>query len=197
MVPTSYYDFFTAVATVAGALIGLLFVAISISPAKLSGRNAEVDHQVRAATAFSGLVNTLVISLVALLPGNSLGLPVNILAASGLSSTVGLIVLLLRDSKMRLRLDRLLLPAVLVLLYCLQLTAGIALSEAPGNRGDLGNLGGLCIGFCGFAIARAWTLVGARNASLIATVVEMVRESAGPDAVAERGAETGEAPAPK
>jgi hypothetical protein len=68
VVPASYHDFFSACATVAGALIGLLFVAMSISPARLSGRSAEDDHQVKAATAFSALVNTLVIALVTLLP---------------------------------------------------------------------------------------------------------------------------------
>ena len=175
MIPASYDDFFSACATVAGALIGLLFVAISISPAKLSGPNADNEHQVKAAMAFSALVDTLVIALVALLPGGNLSLAVIILAASGLSSTAGLIILLLRDTGLRVRLDQLILPGVLLVLYGLQLADGIGMGGSSRNLGALGNLGGLCIGFFGFAIARAWALVGARDSSLLSTVVGMGR----------------------
>jgi hypothetical protein len=197
VVPASYHDFFSACATVAGALIGLLFVAISISPAKLSGPSAEKDHQFKAAMAFSALVNTLVIALVTLLPGASLGLTVIAAAAAGLSSTAGLIILLLRDTRLRVRLDQLILPAVLLALYGLQLANGVDLGGSPRNPGHLSSLGGLCIGFFGFAIARAWALVGARNSSLLAAVAEMARRPGGPDAVpaAHRGADE-EAPAP-
>ena len=197
MVPASYHDFFSACATVAGALIGLLFVAISISPAKLSGPGAENDHQLKAAMAFSALVNTLVISLVTLLPGASLSLTVIILAAAGLSSTVGLIILLLRDTRLRVRLDQLILPTVLLALYGLQLAGGVGLGGSPRNPGHLSSLGGLCIGFFGFAIARAWALVGARNSSLLAAVVEVARRPGDPDALpAARSGEAGEAATP-
>ena len=182
MVPASYHDFFSACATVAGALIGLLFVAISIAPAKLSAPSAANDQQLKAAMAFSALVNTLVIALVTLLPGASLSLTVIILAAAGLSSTAGLIILLLRDTRLRVRVDQLILPAVLLALYSLQLANGVELGGSARNPGDVGNLGGLCIGFFGFAIARAWALVGARDSSLLAAVVEMARRSGDPDA---------------
>ena len=183
VVPASYDDFFSACATVAGALIGLLFVAISISPAKLSGPRAENDHQLKAAMAFSALVNTMVIALVALLPGASLSLTVIIVAAAGLSSTAGLIILLLRDTRLRVRVDQLILPAVLLVLYGLQLANGVELGGSPRNSGQLGSLGGSCIGFFGFAIARAWALVGARDSSLLAAVVEMARRPSAPDAI--------------
>ena len=182
MVPASYDDFFSACATVAGALIGLLFVAISIAPAKLPGARAAGDQQLKAAMAFSALVNTLVIALVTLLPGASLSLTVIILAAGGLSSTVGLIILLLRDTRLRVRVDQLILPVILLGLYSLQVANGVELGGSPRNPGDVGNLGGLCIGFFGFAIARAWALVGARDSSLLAAVVEMARRSGDPDA---------------
>ena len=196
VLPGSYHDFFSACATVAGALIGLLFVAISISPAKLSGPIAEKDHQLKAAMAFSALVNTLVIALVTLLPGASLSLAVIILASSGLSSTAGLIIVLLRDTRLRIRLDELILPGVLLLLYSLELAIGIELAGAPRAAGNLSSLGGLCIGFFGFAIARAWALVGARSSSLLATVVEMASGPGDPDVVAAHRGEAEEAAAP-
>jgi hypothetical protein len=75
VVPVSYHDFFGGCATVAGALIELLFVAISVSPEKLAGDKASADHQVKAGAAFSALINTLVIALVALMPGTGLSAP--------------------------------------------------------------------------------------------------------------------------
>ena len=192
MVPASYHDFFSACATVAGALIGLLFVAISISPGKLSGPSADNDHQLKAAMAFSALVNTLVIALVTLLPGASLSLTVIILAAAGLSSTAGLVILLLRDTRLRVRLDQLILPAVLLVLYSLELANGIGLAGPARNPGLLGSLGGLCIGFFGFAIARAWALVGARDSSLVATVVRMAHRPGEPDTMSAHGGKAAE-----
>jgi hypothetical protein len=73
VVPVSFHDFFSGCATVAGALIGLLFVALSVSPEKLTGDDARAEHQVRAGAAFSALVNTLVIALVACCLGPASG----------------------------------------------------------------------------------------------------------------------------
>jgi hypothetical protein len=180
VVPVSYHDFFGGCATVAGALTGLLFVAISVSPGKLA-TGANPDHQVKAGTAFSALVNTLVIALVALLPGASLSVAVIILAAAGLSTTAGLIIFLYRESKERVRLDQLVLPIVLLVMYGLQLASGIELGGSPGNPGHISSLGGLSIGFFIFAIARAWALVGARRSDLLTTVAGMARRPANPD----------------
>jgi hypothetical protein len=49
MVPASFHDFFSGCASVAGALIGLLFVALSVSQEKLTGEDASTEHQARAA----------------------------------------------------------------------------------------------------------------------------------------------------
>jgi len=42
---TSYTPFFSGTATVAGALVGLLFVALSVAPERLRGANASIEHQ--------------------------------------------------------------------------------------------------------------------------------------------------------
>jgi hypothetical protein len=184
VVPVSYHDFFSGCATVAGALIGLLFVAISVAPARLAGR-ASVDHQIKAGTAFSALVNTLVISLVALLPGGSLSVAAVVLAISGLSSTAGLIVVLYRGSKEEVRLHQLVLFLVLLVLYALQLANGIAMGGAPQDLGRIGSQGALAIGFFAFAIARAWEIVGADDSRLLTTVARMAHRPADADMAAE------------
>ncbi len=113
MVPVSYHDFFGGCATVAGALIGLLFVAISVSPEKLAGDKASADHQVKAGAAFSALVNTLVMALIALLPGVSLGPACIALAVAGLATTAGLVILLWREHRREIQLSQVSLLVVL------------------------------------------------------------------------------------
>jgi len=54
VVPLSFHDFFTGAATIAGALIGLLFVALSVSSEYLTGEKARTGHQVRAGAAPAG-----------------------------------------------------------------------------------------------------------------------------------------------
>jgi hypothetical protein len=182
VVPVSYHDFFGGCATVAGALIGLLFVAISVSPGRSAGGKASLDHQVTAGAAFSALVNTLVIALVALLPGASLGQTATVLAAIGLSSTIGLVVVLFREHQAPIRLDQVVLLAALLVLYCLELADGIALGESPRDLGHVNDLGVLSIVFFGFAIARAWQLVGARSSHLLPTVAGLAHRPASPAA---------------
>ena len=159
---------------IAGALIGLLFVAISVSPEKLTGDKATADHQVKAGAAFSALVNTLVIALVALMPGSDLGAASIALASTGLASTVGLIIFLWREQNEKIRLGQVFLLIVLVVLYGLQLANGTQL-EGARDLGAVDNQGLLSIFFFLFAIARAWQLVGARDTGLISTVAGMAQ----------------------
>ena len=181
MVPVSYHDFFGGCATVAGALIGLLFVAISVSPEKLAGDKASADHQVKAGAAFSGLINTLVIALLALLPGTGLGAASIALASTGLASTIGLIILLWREHKERIRLGQVFVLVALIVLYGLQLANGTQLDGSARDVNAVDNQGVLAIAFFLFAIARAWQLVGARDTSLLSTVAAMAQRQVSQD----------------
>jgi len=178
VVPVSFHDFFSGCATIAGALIGLLFVAISVSPEKLTGATARTDHQVRAGAAFSALVNTMVIALVALLPGASLGEAGLILAAAGLATTVGLVIVLYREHGKVKRGDATMF-LIMFVLYGLQLANAIKLEAAPHDVGRISDQGVLAIAFFLFGIARAWQLVGAREFSLVSTVTAMIHRPGG------------------
>ena len=57
MVPASFANFFLATAGAGGALIGLLFVAISISPERIFSEGAPRERQAVASGAFTALVN--------------------------------------------------------------------------------------------------------------------------------------------
>jgi hypothetical protein len=177
VVPVSFHDYFGGCASVAGALIGLLFVAISVSPEKLTGDSARAEHQVRAAAAFSALVSTLVIALVALLPGASLGEAGVIVAAAGLATTVGL-CLLLREHQEKIRRTDVSMLVILLALYGLQLAGALQLDGSPRHVSDVSRQGALLIAFFLFGIARSWQLVGARDISLTSTVAAVTHRSA-------------------
>jgi hypothetical protein len=174
VVPASFHDFFGGCASASGALIGLLFVAISVSPQKLTGDSAHVEHQVRAAAAFSALVSTLVLALLCLLPGANLGEAGIIVGAAGLATSVGLCLLLAREHREKVRRSDVGMLGILLILYGLQLVTALQLDGSPRDVGDVSNQGLLLIGFFLFGIARSWQLVGARNTSLVSTVAALV-----------------------
>jgi hypothetical protein len=177
VVPLSFHDFFTGAATIAGALIGLLFVALSVSSEYLSGDNARTDHQVRAAAAFSALVNTMVIALFALLPGTDLGTVAIILAAAGLGTTLALIFALAREDR-RIGRNDLFMFLLLLVLYGLQLANAVRLEQAPHRVSLVVNQGELAVCFFLFGIARAWQLVGAREFGLVTAVASIIHRAA-------------------
>lgn len=63
-----YHDFFAASVGAAAALIGLLFVAITISPHRVFGTEADLERRILATRAFIGLGNVFFVSLGALIP---------------------------------------------------------------------------------------------------------------------------------
>jgi protein-S-isoprenylcysteine O-methyltransferase Ste14 len=192
MVPASFHDFFSGCASVAGALIGLLFVALSVSPEKLTGEDARTEHQARAAAAFSALVNTLVIALVGLLPLASLGDAAVIVSGAGLATTAGLIIVLYREFGRTIGRGDVRMLAILLVLYVLQLVNAVQLSNSPRDVADISRQGGLAILFFLFGIARSWQLVGARNVSLASTVTAVIHRPAIPSRPAAADDQEGE-----
>jgi hypothetical protein len=188
VVPASFHDFFTASATVAGALIGLLFVAVSVSPEKLTGGGANAIHQARAAAAFSALVNTLVIALVALLPGTSLGDIGLAMAVAGIATTGGLGALLYGARRHQLRRHDVSMLVILLALYAFQLNNAVGMGSGLHQTGRVSVQGLISIGFFLFGIARAWQIAGARNLGLLSTVATVIqRQTADDTSQAEAG----------
>ena len=176
MVPAEYYDFFVGCATVAGTLIGLLFVAISVSPHKNVGIRAPLAFQIQAGAAFTALTPALIVSLFALLPGQGLGIIAVITAGGGISPTIGMTVLSLRGHPGRRELAGLIIIPVIGLLYILQLLNGISLMRHPQDPGAVQTQGVLVVLFFLIAIARAWQLIGVHDTGLPAVIGDLVRE---------------------
>ncbi len=73
MVPPEFLNFFIASASAGAALVGLLFVAVSIAPEIIVTRRAPVERQAVAGSTFTALLNGFFISLVALIPHFNFG----------------------------------------------------------------------------------------------------------------------------
>ncbi len=175
MVPDAYHPFFTGCASVAGALIGLLFVAISVAPDKMSGERAEVTFQVGAGAALAALLNTLVVALIALLPGTNLALTSLVLAAVGMSSVAGLAVISLGSGDSRHHLAGLTSLAALLVVFALQLIYAVRSLPDRHDAGQIHSEAVLCVVLFVIAINQAWKLLDARETRLFPTLVQLLR----------------------
>ena len=130
----------------------------------------------RAGIAFSALINALVLSLFALIPGIDLGTTALVVGLVGLSSCVALAVFLHREGTAgtgrRRQLRRL---TVQGLLFAYQCVVGVQLMDRTHDRGDVTTLAVLTIVLFLVGIARAWQLVGARDSGLVTEIGESIR----------------------
>jgi hypothetical protein len=155
---TSYTQFFSGTATVAGALVGLLFVALSVAPEQIRGTHASVERQAIASTAFTALVDALFVSLIGLEPGGALAYGAVILGTVGLTSSCGLAFRLWR-SRYGEALSRRwpYLLGFIIVVYAVQVISGIVLRTASSEASA--SVTFVYILF-GVGIARSWELLG-------------------------------------
>jgi hypothetical protein len=73
VVRSAYAGYFAAACAAAGALIGLLFVAVCLTPDSVFGDDANPGGRALAGSTFTALVNAFFVSLVAIIPQTSLG----------------------------------------------------------------------------------------------------------------------------
>jgi hypothetical protein len=90
VVPDAYDAYLTATATAAAALIGLLFVAVSVRDDTIFGPKAIPGGEALAITAFAGLVNSFVVSVLGLIPKVNIGEPALVMAVISIVTIVRL-----------------------------------------------------------------------------------------------------------
>lgn len=89
MTPSNLHDFFEASVSAAAALIGLLFVAISVRTDQLAETDKTQLHRVRANAALTTLTNALAVSRFVLIGGKGLGYTTAIVALIGVLLVAG------------------------------------------------------------------------------------------------------------
>ena len=148
MVPAEFTGLFTAAAAAAGVLIGLLFVAVSLRPESVFGETASPGGRAKAGSAFTSLVNTFFIALVALIPQANLGEVAVIMA----------VVSLISIARLHRRVPRQEIQIVLLFLgvgtYVYQLIAGVLLLASPKDRTQVFSMAYLAIASFAVALSR-------------------------------------------
>ena len=169
MVPNSYDPVFGATAGVAGALIGLLFVAISVAQDRLQESRDTQIHRIRASASLTAFTNALVVSLFALIPGTNLGQPTLYVSVIGFSFVVGSLLSIIRVAGVSWRhLTDLGLMVGLTATFVYQLVTAIRLlHDDHHDGGKIGTLATLVVVCFLIGIARAWELVGGPRIGLI------------------------------
>lgn len=177
MVPDTLRDFFVASIGASAALIGLLFVTISIQTERIFGEEASGEPLAFAGSAFIALVNVFFASLIGLLPHLNFGL-VALLGASGFVNSL----LLLRDLRYRGSLHPTRGPILTVgslIIYALEIWWGGQLLLHPDDLAALDNVT-YVLGFAyGLGLARAWELLGGSDYGLIWLLLQRRRRGTG------------------
>lgn len=173
MVPSDFSNYFLASTGAGAALVGLLFVAISVGPERIFGRNALAERQVVAASAFSALVNAFVVSLAALIPGMNVGGVAIVMGVLALSSTVQQMRRLWDGHMGMLHLARRMsLPVSSFVIYGLEITSGISLIQHGVTVGPLFSLSVLLLVIYGVGLTRAWQLLGAPRSGIFSWLLD-------------------------
>jgi phosphatidylserine synthase len=175
VVPADIHDFFAASAGVAGALIGLLFVAISVTAGRLA--RAEATSQIPRLRAYGALVaftNALTVSLWALLP-NSIGTASLVVAILGLLFIAASLLSLIRLRQLRATARDSLFLVFLAVLFVWQLVSAINVTLQSSDSNAVENIATVVIACFLIGIFRAWDLIGGPSIGFRQEVVAMVR----------------------
>lgn len=181
-----YRDLFVVIATSAATLIGLLFVAMSVSKGRAQA-HPQVIREFRAAAALLAFTNPFTVSLFGLVPGTNIGYPAAIVGVIGLAfAAAGVRATISLPSRLRhLRPQAGLIIALLVV-FGLQIVYGIELIVSPHRTGDLAPIGYVLVASLLIGIGRAWELVGDWDTGLFSSIGLLIGHGVQPQSMADQ-----------
>jgi hypothetical protein len=169
MVPSDYANFFTTAATTGGALIGLLFVAISLAPERTVLASAPLEARIVSGSTFTAMLNAFFISLGALLPRTNIGWFALVWSIIGIINSLTQARALLSPwPSWQNVLRRTWLTVLSLCLYIIELVCSIQLLFSPANETPVFYLGLSVLLIYAIALLRAWELLGVQRTGLMA-----------------------------
>jgi hypothetical protein len=167
MVPPEFLNFFIASTGAGAALVGLLFVAVSLAPEQIVTRRAPTERRAVASSAFTALINAFFVSLVALIPHFNFGtLIVPFSCVSLLSSLLQAWSLLRPRKGWQSFLRRAILICLSLGLYGLELRNAVTLIIDPTQVGFVYGQLFVLLGTFALGLISAWELLGAHRYGL-------------------------------
>jgi len=190
MIPGDYRDMLVAIATSAGALTGLLFVALSVAPRRERDLGPRVIRQIRAAAALLAFSNALAVSLFSLVPGTNVGYPSIALGVIGIAFTAAAMRSILTSPANAVQKRRQTsLISILLLIFGTELIGGIiAIAQPISNPPD--SIGYALAASLLVGIFRAWELVGDIDTGLMTSIAVLTGH--GPQVQPDDSATTGD-----
>ncbi|MGI8667188.1 MAG: hypothetical protein ACR2N4_14370 [Jatrophihabitans sp.] len=190
MIPADFEAFFAAMAGAAAALVGLLFVAISVTPHRLVQAETRVESQTLAGSALVAFSNALVTSTIALIPGVNIGWAALPLGVGGVAFTAAQARALITDrAREGAGFGWIFLVLAMLVVFGWEVVAGIRLLLHQHSVGAVTTLAALLVASLTLGIGRAWRLVGMRDTGLAHSVTALLRGASEDGRPPGRGAE--------
>ncbi len=172
MIPAAFQNFIVASTQASAALIGLLFVAITLAPDRVFGEQAEAGRQARALSAFTALANIFFISFSMLIPDVNVGLVVTVVGGVSTLQTLSLLLLLRHWHSQGVLWRSLFLFLGSLAIYGGEISVGVQLWNGRSNTGALTGILELLLGAFAIGLGRAWEILGAPRMGFVSRLLE-------------------------
>jgi hypothetical protein len=174
VIPADYRDMLVAIATSAGALTGLLFVALSVAPRRDRDLGPRVIGQIRAAAALLSFSNALAVSLFSLVPGTNIGYPSIALGVIGVTFTAAAMrSVLTSEATAERKRAQLSLITLLLAIFGTELIAGFVALTGPISKPP-DAIGYALVSSLIVGVSRAWELVSDVDTGLTASILALI-----------------------